>query len=332
MDFNLPRFQTTRNIGLLVLVILLIWLLVDSEDTREALQQINWGLFALAVGFLILGYALTVLRTRYLLQQKLGYADTLSVDASGFMFNILIQLPNAPFRALALNRSAGVEVPAVTSALTIETITGIMVRSIGIVFAIGIVAANQRDAERPILNAMVVVVVILLTIFILARDPNRVASGLKRGLSAIPRVTEDRADGIARGTANTLEQVASVRRFGMAFLLTLVIWTLSLLFYYFSLQALNLDLMVPDLYIPLAAIAVAPPSSPTMIGIFHGAVIATLGSLRLLDADEAAAYAIQIHLVQMVILIILGVLGMRRLKIDFQGIIREIRGGKRDET
>ncbi|MDX1435954.1 MAG: lysylphosphatidylglycerol synthase transmembrane domain-containing protein [Anaerolineales bacterium] len=326
MEINRSRFQVIRNISLLVLIILLILLLVDSDEMREALRQIDWGEFAVGVLFLVAVYVLTALRTRFLVRDEIGYTDTLGVDSSGLMFSILIQIPNAAFRALALKRSAGVEFPTITSALSVETITGLLVRSIGIVFAIALVASNQRDAERPILNSILVAVVIVGIIFLLARNSERVASWLKRGLVYIPRVTSDRAEGIASGVANTLEQMASVRRFGLALLLTFIIWVASLLFYLYSFQALNVESTVPDLYIPLAVMAVAPPTSPAMIGIFHGAVIAVLGTLRLLETDLAAAYAIELHLVQMALLLILGVIGMRRLKIDFREIIGEIRG------
>ena len=68
-----------------------------------------------------------------------------------------------------------------------------------------------------------------------------------------------------------------------------------------------------------------------LFGIFHGAVIAVIGTLGLLDADTAAVYSIQLHLVQMALLIILGVIGMRRMNLQFRSVVREIRSSTRAE-
>ena len=95
---------------------------------------------------------------------------------------------------------------------------------------------------------------------------------------------------------------------------------------------MNIELTKPHLIIPLAVMVVAPPTSPMMIGVFHGAVIAVLGTLGLLDADLAAAYAVNIHFVQMVFLIILGVIGLRRLNLEFRTIVNEIRAKAKKES
>ena len=124
MELISPRRQILRSIGLVVLIILLLLLLVDFEAIWEGMLLTDWWEYAFSVGFLLVAYALLTLRTRFLLEQKLGYFDALYADSSGFMFSILMQLPNTAFRALAFNRSAGIDASTTTSALTVEVLTG----------------------------------------------------------------------------------------------------------------------------------------------------------------------------------------------------------------
>jgi len=332
MELISPRRQIFRSVGLVILIIFLLLLLVDFEAMWEGFLLTDWREYAISVGFLIVAYGLITWRTQFLLKKKLGYFDALYADSSGYMFSILMQLPNSAFRVLALNRSAGIDTSLATSALTVEVITGWLARSLALVFAIALVAADSGDAQRPILISILVVTGIIVLLFVLARNSDRLQTPLANGLARLPRLSSARAEGMAAKITLTLGHIASIRRFGMAFLLTALVWFFALLFYFFSFQSMNIDLTVPHLFVALAAMIVAPPTSPMMIGVFHGAVIAVLGTLNYMDADGAALYAVQLHIVQMVLLIVLGVIGMRRMNLQFGAIIKEIRANTRKES
>ena len=95
---------------------------------------------------------------------------------------------------------------------------------------------------------------------------------------------------------------------------------------------MNIELATPHLVVALVAMVVAPPTSPMMIGVFHGAIIAILGTLNYMDANDATVYAVGLHFVQMVLLVVLGVIGMRRMNLQFGTIIKEIRASTRKES
>lgn len=332
MQLISPRRQIFRAIGLVILIILLLFLLVDFEAMWEDWQTIDWREYFLSAGFLLIAYALLTLRTRFLLQKELGYFDALYADSSGYMFSIIMQLPNAAFRALAFNRSAGIDATLATSALTVEILTGWMVRSLALVFAIVLVAAGSGDAQRPGIISIVAVLLLIVLLFLLAKNADRIRAPLTRRLARLPRIDETRADKMAATITTTLGHIASIRRFGIALFITLLVWISALAFYFFSFEAMNVELTTPHLLVALAAMIVAPPTSPMMIGVFHGAVIAVIGTLGMLNADTAAVYAIQLHFVQMVLLVILGVIGMRRMNLQFRSVIQEIRSSTRKES
>lgn len=331
MQFISPRRQILRYIGLTILVILLLFLLVDFEVLVENLLLTDWREYFISVVFLVAAYALITVRTQFLLQRKIQYKDALYVDASGYMFSILMQLPNSAYRALAMTRSVGVDGALTTSALTVEVMVGLLVRSLGLVFAIVLVAAGSGDAERPLLSSILIVVGLFILLLIAAKNSARIQPYLARGFAKLPRVSQEKGEQIAQSIGQTLVHVASVRRFGFAFFLTIMIWMMALLFYFYSFESMNIELTKPHLFAALAALIVAPPTSPMMLGVFHGTIIAVLGTLNLMSPDDAAAYAINLHFIQMLLLIIIGVFGMRRLKIEFRAIIKEIRSSAKNE-
>jgi len=257
--------------------------------------------------------------------QTIGYFDTLYVDGSGYMFTILMQFPNSALRVFAINRSTEIEGSVTTSALTIEIMAGWLVRFLGVIFTVVLVAADYGDSQSPMLISLAMVVFALFLLFILVRNLERIRPYLVRGLTHLPRISAERAERLTITITNILEHIASIRRFGIATVLTILIWIFGLLFYLYSFNSMNVELTKPHLFVALAAMIVAPPTSPMMIGVFHGAVIAILGTFGLMEADSAAAYAILLHLTQMILLVTLGVIGMRRLDLKFGSIIKEVR-------
>lgn len=332
MDLIPLRSRLFRSVALIILIITLVLLLVDIPAAIEAARASDWSEWAIGLIFLLAAYTMLPLRTRFLVGRDVSYKEALYADASGFMFSILMQLPNAPFRALALNRSADVDASRATSALTLEVITGWLVRGLVFAMAVALLASDARDAERPLLNTIIVGVVLLALLIILARNSQRVQPALQRGLVYLPKVDEGRATTVAQKAGESLQHMASMRRFGGTLLLTMLIWLASFIFYFYSFESMNIEVEEPHLLIALAAVVVAPPSSPMMIGVFHGAVIAILGTLRLLDPDDATGYALLLHFMQIVIVVAAGVLGLKKMNLNFREILREVRqSGKEDD-
>jgi len=332
MMYYSARRQILRSLGLVILIILLIALFVDFDALMEVIRSTDWVEYGLAVGFLLIAYAIYTLRTRYLLQNRVGYLDALAIDGGGFMFGVLFSIPTDVFRVVAMNRSDKVDPSVTGSALTIGAITSMLVRMMGLLFAIVFGAASSRDATRPLLSSLLTVVILLVLLFVLAKNAQRIRPYLARVLGWIPRVSVERTERSSAGISNTLQEIASFRRFGMSLFLRILIWVFSLLFYFYAFESMNIELTTPHLLIPLSIMVVVPPTSPMMIGVFHGAVIAILGTLGIMGTNDAAAYAVTIHFVQMVILIILGFIGLRRLDLKFSTILKEIRARARRDS
>ena len=105
---NSPR-QLLISAGLVILVIVLLLVLVDVGAVIEMLLLADWRMLLLATAFLIAGFGLTTLRTRYILGNKPGYLDTLKVDGSGMMLGVLIQFPSSAYRVVTMDRTTEVK-------------------------------------------------------------------------------------------------------------------------------------------------------------------------------------------------------------------------------
>ncbi|MCE7939822.1 MAG: hypothetical protein DYG90_14840 [Chloroflexi bacterium CFX6] len=96
---------------------------------------------------------------------------------------------------------------------------------------------------------------------------------------------------------------------------SLVVWVLGGLEYWVCLWAFHLDLSFAAAVFVLCGTAIFAilPSSPGYVGLFHTAVIVTLGMHAGVPKDAALSYAIVLHGVIMVVLIGLGLVGLRMM-------------------
>lgn len=325
MSEDLSRRQILISLGLVILIIVLLFALVDVGVVFQVLLKADWRFLLLGTGCLLLAYGLITLRTRYLLSSQPGYLDTLKVDGSGFMLSILIQIPNSAYRVLVFNRTTSVEIPKATSAMVVEIFQGSISRLVALALAVGLLAADLRGAEQPLVLGVILVGVLLAVLFWSVGHTEQIEPKLAGGLERVPHVDEDRAGRISSTLVGGLESAGSPRRFGVAFLFTLGLWLCGFAFYFLAARAFELDVPIPYFLVALVTLILAPPSSPLMAGIFHGLVVAPLVALNLLGVEAATAYAVLVHAIQMVCLLALGLWGLSQMDINLGELLAELR-------
>ena len=88
-------------------------------------------------------------------------------------------------------------------------------------------------------------------------------------------------------------------------------------------NALGFGLQVDEMLALSAAIMVVlPPSTPAMIGVYQGIMVALLVPFGVADTGTITAYAILVFLVMMVLWTILGVWGLRRTRLNVREIVK----------
>jgi uncharacterized membrane protein YbhN (UPF0104 family) len=325
---NVSFRQFVTTLGMVILILLLLLTLVDVDAIFDMLRYADWRLLLLAIACLLLSYGIFTLRTRYLLSNKAGFLETLHVDNSGFMLSILMQIPNSVYRAIALNRTTPVEMSRASSAVVVEFSQGTILRLIGLVLVVVLLAGDIQGNEEPLLVGVGIVGLLLAILFAAVSYGEQIEPRLTEGLAYVPLVDKRRASGISSAVIGGLRNAGSPGRFAIALLLSLGYWAFGLGFYYFTLRAFELD--VPMLIVALTALIIAPPFSPMMPGIFHGLLIAPLIGLQLLESAQATAYAVLLHAIQMIILIVLGAWGIASMDIKVSDMLAEIRKRRDD--
>jgi len=320
-----PRRQLLITVGLVILLIIFLFLLVDVGAVIDILRQADWGLLLLGVPFLLLCYLLLLIRWRYLLANAPTLKETAHVLFSGLMVSITTPIPNSPFRVVAISRTTDVKATTATSSIAVEYLDSFILRLIGLTLGAVLFLGQLRGGENTLVIGLGTVILLVAVLFLLVSKRERIAAPLTRALARVPRFGEERAERASSAVVDLLEGTGTPKDFGVALLISLAYWVCALVFYYLALQALGLESRVPLLLVALGALFLVPPASPMMPGIFHSVLIAPLVAVKWLSAESATAYAVVLHAIMMVVLIILGTWGLSRMDLNLGELMAEIR-------
>jgi hypothetical protein len=139
------------------------------------------------------------------------------------------------------------------------------------------------------------------------------AAGLERVGVAVPRARR-----VGMGVAGFATGFGMLRRPRYAALTALwcvAIWLLGGLQCWLVMFAFNLELPFAAAVFVLCGTAIFAilPSSPGYVGVFHAAVILTLAIIAGVPKEAALSYAIVLHGLTMVVLVALGLVGLRMI-------------------
>ena len=321
--------QTYIIIGLIGLIIFLLLTFIDFSAVYELLITADWRLLGAGTVLLILSYAFLTLRWRYLLGNRHTYRDTLYVTGSGYMFGILMQLPTTVYRVLVTERKSMAKVAESSSAIAVEVVLSLILRLLGAVLVISLLVARSRETENFLSTTLFMVAGLIVLMFLIIAFRKRLEPAAAGLIAKLPNVDESQAKGISGSIFRAAANAGSPKRFGIALFISLCYWICGLGFYAMSVSAFALDEKLQVAAIAAAAMTVVPISSPMMIGVFHGLLIATLVALKLGDTAEVTSYAIVVHLIQMAVLVLIGSWGLRQLQLKPREIVQDVRARMR---
>ena len=188
-----PRSKLLITVGLVILLIVFLFLLVDVGAVVDILRQADWGLLLLGLPFLLLCYLLLLIRWRYLLGNRPTFKETQHVLFSGMMVSIITPIPNSPFRVVAISRTTDVKATAATSSIAVEYLDSFILRLIGLTLGTVLFVGNLRGGEHTLLIGAGAVILLVAALFLLVSQRERIGPPLTRALARVPRVGEERA-------------------------------------------------------------------------------------------------------------------------------------------
>jgi uncharacterized protein (TIRG00374 family) len=233
-------------------------------------------------------------------------------------------------RILVMGTDEEVSLAESTSSFVVERLFEQSMRMLAVMGAV-LIGVGLETSREALIGGVIFVIVGFAVVLWLANHPEFT---LEKGtwlLAKIPRVSEERAHQATADLLHNLEGITQLRRFTLIFGWSLLSWGLFWLFFFLTLQALNTNLSMADqIAISLGALAVSPPSAATQPGLFHASVVAPLAAIGF-DRELITAYAVLLHILEMIWLIILATWGLFATKISLGEIADLFRPGGEPE-
>jgi hypothetical protein len=136
----------------------------------------------------------------------------------------------------------------------------------------------------------------------------------------LPASVSDFLTRIAETFYSGMQAVTSLKRLLVILTLTSVIWagTLAIFLVLFRSMDMELGLLAGITVLVLTCIGIALPAAPGFIGNYHYACVVALGLFGV-GKDIALAYAILLHFLTLVVLVVMGVffINVSKLKVRF---------------
>lgn len=320
------QFSNRRLLGVIAVIALIIvvfLLLVDLEAVLAQLQTADPLLLLLSSAAFIAGLLAFAARWRTLLAYEPGLAFTFHASNMGHAGNVLL-----PFRAgeairvLVMGTDEKVSLAESTSSFVVERLFEQSMRLTAVLGAV-LIGVGLETSASAVIGGLVFVIGAFATLLWLVNHPEFTQQKGSRMLAAVPRVSEERAQQAMVDFLHNLSSIAHVRRFAAVLGWSFFSWGLFWLFFLLALQALATGLTLQEqLAISLGALAVSPPSAATQPGLFHASIVAPLAAVGF-DAELLTAYAVLLHIVEMIWLIILASWGLVATRITF-GQLRDL--------
>jgi hypothetical protein len=131
-----------------------------------------------------------------------------------------------------------------------------------------------------------------------------------------------------------LDSLTSIKDGLILILLSVLVWLPIIAGYYIGLHAVNLDVSLQQaaFVVCIAAFSVTAPSSPGQVGVFEASVTFAIAGILGFPEAKAATFAVLYHVVNYVVIGLLGVLGILRTGETFSNVVASARSLVKSES
>jgi len=313
---------------LLALVVTLVigavffWL-VDLEQVIALLQAAEWRLLAAAIGALIFSYVLMAVRWRYLLANRTGFFPSFHAINISNLVNSLTPIPEIAVRVLITGSGTDVSIPGATSGMLVERSLEQVMRVLAFILALltGYVISFQTGS---IIFNVGLVLGLLVLMFWLIRNAETFVGKIQILLRRFPKLNQQQVDNALEDLVTGLRTAGGPWQLTYTWLMSFAIWGAFFIFAYLVLLGLKILLPVEQLAaIALLTLAVAPPSAPGTPGLYQATIVGALSLVAGFNPALMTAFAIMIHILQVIPLFFLGIWGALGMDISLRTVYRQ---------
>ena len=298
-------------ISLICVVILLFF--VNWQQFWQALQKANYTRVGLALGLTLLWLAVRSFFWRTLLQQKATLKSIFITVNEGYLLNNLLPFRLGEIgRAFLLNRKAGIPFFFVLSTIVLERAMDLILAVCLLLVTLPFVAGVEW-AKQAALSAGGLVLLLFGLLFFFAKQRTFLIKSFDRAQTRFPWLV--RFGGISLDSfINGLSILTDTQLFFQAIFWVILNWLVAIVQYHLFLSAFfpAAQWLWSAFTLGVIALGVAAPSSPSAVGVLELSAVTALSAFHL-DPSISLAFAITVHLSQVVMT---GVLGSYGLALD----------------
>lgn len=322
MEGSVLKKRLLLAFGATLIIGALFFWLVDLDQVIEQLRIADWRYLAAGVAALLVGYLLMAVRWRFLLGNRPGFMPAFHATNLGNLVNSLTPIPEVAVRVFLTGREAGMTIPRTTSGMVVERSLEQIMRVSALLIALLTGYVISFSTGSVLLNVGLIFGIFVLIIWILRRAERVVAWG-RIHLARLPWIDQQRADHILTDLMDGLNHAGNPKRVTSGWLLSLATWGFFFVFAYLTLVGMNINHTPEKLVaIALLTLAVAPPSSPGMPGLYQATIVGALSLVAGFNPVQMTAYAIMVHILQVIPLLFLGGWGLLRTNLSFKGAVQ----------
>ena len=320
MENNTRKKWIWITIAIVIVVFILLAVLVDLDDLQKTLKSADLGTLAVGIGFLLLGIILITIRWRFLLPAKPSFSATYHATSISYMLKLLLPIPQAVTRLTTLSLASSVSIYQSAPAMMIERFLEMVMRLVAFTLAIVLILDIQLWIAALAIAAILLFAIPAFLMWF-TRNASTAVPRIISKSARLPDFSKEKLRGAMVDFQNNVSTMRAARGLTTSVVYSLVMWGLFLLFYASGFQALGLERNSRQIFAMAATVlAVLPPSTPAMIGVYQGIVVAILLPFGNFDVSGATAYALLMFGAQLLVWIILGIWGFKRTDLKISEI------------
>jgi uncharacterized protein (TIRG00374 family) len=306
----------------LIIGALFFWF-VDLDQVIALLRQADWRLLAASMGALLISYVLMAVRWRYLLANRTGFFPSFHAINISNLVNSLTPIPEIAVRVLISGRGSGMSIPGATSGMLVERSLEQVMRVLAFLLALLTGYVISINTGSMLVNAGLILVFIALMVWLI-RNAENIVSWIQVQLARFPRLDQRQVEKVLTDLVAGLRMAGGPRQLTNGWLMSFAIWAGFFAFAYLVLLGLNIHLPIEQMVaIALLTLAVAPPSAPGTPGLYQATIVGALSLVAGFDPALITAYAIMIHILQVIPLFFLGIWGALGTDISLRNVYQQ---------
>jgi hypothetical protein len=332
--------QRTRLglISLLVTALAILFIInqIDLDLFWQALVGANYWYLLPCIFLLLVGLVTRALRWRVLLGQDVSLVRAFQIMNVAYLANGVLPMRLGEVARIYLAKRAFVKLPApqIAATIVVERLLDLFAVVVMVMVSLMLATVPQEleVASRIAAISGIVGIAGILVLLWQRSLLRRIAAMISRRLTFLNRYFS--LETVVHHFLDGLASITQPRVLLQVVFWTVLSWIVSTMAGYVLMFAFwdQASLAATLLYIAAAAFAIAVPAIPGNIGTYEASILLALAAAGYTSSNQAVAFAITVHAVNVVVHMSTGMVGLMQEGITFAQLSERVQEIRRTDT